>query len=629
MRLADGFRAARRVMAEGRFSAPADSAMNGVRHGDAMEAEPATDGHLEPGTNLNGTYEIVQRLFEGGMADIYEARHVRLTGRYAVKVLRHSLTSQHASAFDRFRREAEVTSSLRHPNIVQVLDFNQTATGAAYFVMELLEGQNLRQHLEAHGAMPLPDVAAIVEQVASALAAAHTRGIVHRDLKPENIHMLPVAGRKEPFVKVLDFGISKVLAASTLTQEAMIVGTPHYMAPEQARGGSDDLDGRTDEFALGVIAHELLTGRRVFNAEAVFAILYQVMNDEPASLEPIAGAAVDQIIRKALAKNRDDRYPNVALFADALREAVFGPPRASMSAGAHSGRIGSSSVPVVVSPSSASGTMPPPGVVTPPIGTAPSAPPPRRSQRRRALAAGVVLLVAAAVVIVRLRPSGPLWAPPTEKAAGVAGELESVMRRLLAAEAGELAERAGRAGKVPNLANAVVGRVDDTTFQDLLANEIWWSDFRAFGCVVLVRDEVKVAWHLPALGISAADLGKTMQPEGTNRAPHSGLVSGTEGTMLAAVATVDGLPDGRVILVLPVDRAMVARLASRANIVLLLSDGTKMLATSVPENTLPEIERLVGKEDSHVLIDKQHDLLATAVLWTKGLWLWGVTGWTS
>jgi serine/threonine protein kinase len=218
--------------------------------------------------------------------------------------LRHSLTSQHASAFDRFRREAEVTSSLRHPHIVQVVDFNQTGGGAAYFVMELLEGQNLRQHLEAHGPMTLPDVVTVIDQVASALQAVHQRGIVHRDLKPENIHLVPIPGRKEPFVKVLDFGISKVLSASTLTQESMLVGTPHYMAPEQARGGSDDLDGRTDQFALGAIAHELLTGRRIFEAESVAAIIYQVLHEEPPSLGALAGEGVDAAIRRALAKNR-------------------------------------------------------------------------------------------------------------------------------------------------------------------------------------------------------------------------------------------------------------------------------------------------------------------------------------
>ncbi|HEY4183434.1 MAG TPA: serine/threonine-protein kinase [Polyangia bacterium] len=589
-----------------------------------MEPESATDGRLEPGTDLNGTYEVVRWLFEGGMADIYEARHVRLTGQFAVKVLRHSLTAQHASAFDRFRREAEVTSSLRHPNIVQVLDFNQTPQGAAYFVMELLEGQNLRDHLETHGPMSLPDVVAVVEQVASALAAAHARGIVHRDLKPENIHMLPVAGRKEPFVKVLDFGISKVLAASTLTQESMLVGTPNYMAPEQARGGVEELDGRTDEFALGIIAHELLTGKRVFDAEAVVAIIFQVMSDDPPSLAPIAGEAVDQVIRKAVAKHRDDRYPNVALFAEALREAVYGPARGSVPMAVVSGRIPSGSAPIAAFPAMGSAAVPTPGLVTPPLTPAPT---PRRRGRAIALALFLVAAAGFAGLAWKHQKGAPAWGEQTEKAQARAADLETVVRRLITAETNQLTASATRAGKVQNITNAVLGRVDDATFQDLLANEIWWSDFRAYGCVVLEHGQVKVAWHLPTLDLSPSELTRTLRPDASDTTARTAVVAGSAGPLLASIASVDGLKDGSIILVRPIDRTLVAQMASRANIVLLLSDGKTMLSTSIPENTIPDLERVVGREESHVLVDKRNERLAVAVSWTKGLWLWGLTGW--
>jgi len=305
------------------FSGAGRSVMNGGHGNDAMDPSPIK-GLLDPGAVLNGTYKIVRRLFEGGMGDIYEASHVRLGGRYAVKVLRRELTAAHTSAFERFRREAEVTSSLRHPHIVQVVDFNQTETGAAYFVMELLEGQNLAEHIARQGAFSPADTAIIVEQVAAALAAAHAKRIVHRDLKPENIHLVALPGRKEPFVKVLDFGISKVLAPTTLTQEAILVGTPAYMAPEQARGQSDDLDGRTDEFALAAITWEMLSGQSCFGSTQSVPVPDQalkVLRHIPAKIEHIPDA-VDQVLQKGLAKEASDRYPTVGEFVRAMQEAA-------------------------------------------------------------------------------------------------------------------------------------------------------------------------------------------------------------------------------------------------------------------------------------------------------------------
>jgi len=594
-----------------------------------MAPGPATEETLEAGTELNGTYVVVGKLFEGGMGDIYEARHVRLTGRYAIKVLRRTLTGQHASAFDRFRREAEVTSSLRHPHIVQVLDFNQVPNGAAYFVMELLEGQNLRQFLEANGRMPLPDVAVVVEQVASALQAVHERGIVHRDLKPENIHLVAIPGRQEPFVKVLDFGISKVLAASTLTQEAMLVGTPHYMSPEQARGASDDLDGRTDQFALGVITHELLTGKRVFDSENVAAIIYQVLNEDPPSVADIAGDPVDAAIRRAMAKTRDDRFPRVVDFADAIREAVFGPPRNKVLAAAAGG-----SGPVGPGTTPASGPAP-----AADISKAHAAPP-----RRRALwVAAVAGMAALAGGAVWSRRAQPIWQPAEGDAVAVGAQLDRTVRRVIEEETARFSDMAARAGKVPQLANAITGRVDEETFQDLLANELWWADFRAFGCAVQVERDVRVAWRLPTppagasrpaskAAISAAIPAIIAATGGVpaDRGPRAALVSDTTvGSALAAVAAVDGVPGGRIVLTRAVDRALVADLAARANTVLVLSNGQQLLGVSVPDNTIPEIGLLPGQEASRVLVDRRHARLAAAVPWSRTLWLWGVTGWSS
>ena len=280
---------------------------------------------LQPGTLLADTYRIVRLIGAGGMGEVYEATHSRLAGRYAVKVLLADVSNR-ADIFKRFQREAEVTSELRHPNIVQILDFNRTPGGNPYLVMEYLDGVELATEIRRVGAMPLPRVLDIVGQIASALTAAHTRGIVHRDLKPQNLFLLRLAGEEREVVKVVDFGISKVREATTkLTQEATIMGTPQYMAPEQALGRLSEIDARTDQFSLATITYELLTGREAFRGEAVTAILYQIVHEDPApitSINPAVGPAVAAVVTKALAKDKQHRFPTVNDFhAELVRAA--------------------------------------------------------------------------------------------------------------------------------------------------------------------------------------------------------------------------------------------------------------------------------------------------------------------
>jgi len=283
------------------------------------------DSGITPGTILQDTYRVVRRVGEGGMGEVFEATHARLSGRYAIKLLRKE-TAANPESFTRFRREAEITSALRHPNIVQVVDFNQTPSGEPYLVMEFLEGADLAARIERGGPLPLDEVVAIVEQVASALAASHSQGVVHRDMKPQNIFLVPVVGHSRPLAKVVDFGISKVRASTmNLTRDAVLVGTPQYMAPEQALGQTAEVDARADQFALAAIAYEMITGRGAFSGENLPAVLFQVVYGEPA-MQPSGGlrlpAGVDAVILKGLAKKKDARYPGVLELSRALAAAA-------------------------------------------------------------------------------------------------------------------------------------------------------------------------------------------------------------------------------------------------------------------------------------------------------------------
>jgi eukaryotic-like serine/threonine-protein kinase len=284
-----------------------------------------TTGGLAIGIVLQGTYRIMRPLAEGGCGEVYLAAHTRLPGRFAVKLLHRSLVRD-TDALSRFRQEAEITSSLRHPHIVQVVDFNVTDSGVPYLVMELLEGKLLSQRIEAAGALDPVAATNIVEQIANALHAAHARGIVHRDLKPENVMLLAGAGIDD-FVKVLDFGISQASWRPRLTEGERIAGTPQYMSPEQAQGLREQIDHRSDQFSLAAIAYTLLTGQEPFRGENAIAVLYEVVHTDPTTpseLVPALGADIDAVIMRGLAKDSADRYPNVLAFAAALRAAIEG-----------------------------------------------------------------------------------------------------------------------------------------------------------------------------------------------------------------------------------------------------------------------------------------------------------------
>jgi tRNA A-37 threonylcarbamoyl transferase component Bud32 len=272
---------------------------------------------LPAGMVLGDTYRIVRLIGRGGMGDVYEATHARLAGRYALKVLAAGGMDSE-DLVRRFRREAEVTSGLRHPNVVQVVDFNTTPDRRPYLVMEYLEGTELTAEIKRAGAMPIPRALDLIGQIASALAAAHDQRIVHRDLKPQNLFLVPVPGEEREIVKVVDFGISKVREATTqLTQDTAVMGTPQYMAPEQAQGRISEIDGRTDQFALGAIAYELLAGQAAFRGGTIPSLLYQVVHEQPEPLRgfnPRVPPELEAVILRAMAKRREDRYPTVRDF---------------------------------------------------------------------------------------------------------------------------------------------------------------------------------------------------------------------------------------------------------------------------------------------------------------------------
>lgn len=279
-------------------------------------------GELKPGAIVAGTYEVLSLLGRGGMGAVWLARHRRLRDKHvAIKVLLGSHAS--GEAYHRFAREAEIAARIGHPNIVDVLDFNELDSGAPYIVLEYLQGESLRSRLEK-GPLATAEAFAIARQIGSALHAAHRHGVVHRDLKPENVFLVPTdsGGVLHTHVKVLDFGISKLRGSQSLqTQEATVLGTPQYMAPEQAAGRNQDVDGRTDVFALGAMVHEMLCGQPPFLADTPLGVMFKVVYEPTPPLAPrMPGLQAEAVaaIEKALAKEREARWQDVAAFVEAL-----------------------------------------------------------------------------------------------------------------------------------------------------------------------------------------------------------------------------------------------------------------------------------------------------------------------
>ncbi len=270
---------------------------------------------------LDGKYALVRLLGQGGMGEVYEARHTKIGRLVAVKFL-HGEFAKNPEVARRFENEARAAGEVQHENIAGVYDVGALPDGTQYLVMEFLEGEDLDRLLRRERKLPLSRAADLLMQACHGLEVVHRRGIVHRDLKPANLFLTRRASGAD-LVKVLDFGIAKLRRPegdASATGTGVALGTPYYMSPEQARGGRD-IGTRSDVYALGVIFYELLSGRRPHDGGSLLEILHHILTKPPRPLEevcPDLPEPVYGLVRKAMALNPAGRFGGVGELAEAL-----------------------------------------------------------------------------------------------------------------------------------------------------------------------------------------------------------------------------------------------------------------------------------------------------------------------
>lgn len=296
------------------------------KDGSPTLAEAAFTEKPDPliGRTIDDRYELLSRIGKGGMGTVYRARQVTMGRDVALKVLNPDLATDKEAA-GRFVREAKVASRLRHPNTIVIHDFGMAAEGL-YMAMELLEGVPLSDRLKKVGRIPPAEAAAIAAAIARSLAEAHDAGIVHRDLKPQNVFLQQVHGGRE-VVKVLDFGVAKFVQDESRrrtggdssmfeTAKPMILGTFAYLSPEQVR--AEPLDGRSDLYALGVMLHQMLSGRLPFESDTPMGVLMMHCEEPPPALPDDVPVALREVVGRLLSKRKDDRPANAERAAAAL-----------------------------------------------------------------------------------------------------------------------------------------------------------------------------------------------------------------------------------------------------------------------------------------------------------------------
>jgi serine/threonine protein kinase len=284
------------------------------------------------GTVLDGRYKILKKLGEGGMGEVSLVEHVNLGRKEALKVLQAELAAEREFV-SRFRREARATNRVQHPNIIGVHDFGQLPDGRFYLTMEYADGERVDSVLRRVGAFPVPRALGVLCQLADAVNHAHQQGVIHRDLKPENMILVELRGRPD-VLKVLDFGIAKIVAPEhvesvQLTRQGQMFGTPVYMPPEQAAGVG--VDGRSDIYAIGIIAFELLVGEPPFRGRLMELLRAHATQapDRPSARRAQAAIppALDAIVLKCLEKQQDRRYQTAAELLAALQQVPGAPSR--------------------------------------------------------------------------------------------------------------------------------------------------------------------------------------------------------------------------------------------------------------------------------------------------------------
>src|SRR3954469_13191752 len=373
------------------------------------------------GMVIRDKYQILRRIGAGGMATVYEAKHLAFNEIRALKVVSSRLAEDDAF-LKRFRSEAVVTRKLQHPNAVRVDDFDTTEDGRPYIVMEYVEGMDLRHAIEKDGPFSIARTLNIGKQVASALAAAHKLGITHRDIKPDNILLISRPDGTDD-VKVLDFGIAKIRDTSdmgtgyTTTKTGVVVGTPQYMSPEQAMGKSGEaIDGRSDLYSLGCALYEMLTGQLPFESETPVGLLIHHIQTTPMPPHQRAPQqripyALSMVLMKAMEKEKDHRYHTAEEMIEALDQALHATTAMMGSApelGARTDLMGSAEAGPAAAAAARKRITPKP-MTPPPRAAAPPVPVPRAAARPIPVRA------------VQRKSSAPMWVALILLLAGGAG----------------------------------------------------------------------------------------------------------------------------------------------------------------------------------------------------------------
>ncbi|HEY0705243.1 MAG TPA: serine/threonine-protein kinase [Polyangia bacterium] len=606
--------------------------------GSRSSSEAARTGvPLAPGTSLGDTYTVTRLIGRGGMGEVYEASHGRLGGRFAVKVIRRDVFDLDPVAYQRFQREANAMASLRHPNIVQIVDFNRAPDGSAFIAMEYLEGCDLKTRLREKGRLPVVEVVALLEQAASALAAAHDRGVIHRDLKPANLFLVPlpvaIPGLPAEYLKILDFGIAKMASSETLTNVMGILGTVHYMAPEQIEG-VDEIDGRADQFAMACIGYELLAGRKPFFSDTVEGVMYSIVHSQPRRLPPTVDEAVEAVIFRALAKERSGRFPTMEAFTTALREAAQ--PNTDRS---ESMSLAGDDLTEI------DARMPEE------IGTA------RSADSSASLSLAEIVAVRTKRSLERLTSSGRVkrrtgavlallstfgvglfvtrrFAAPTSPEADAATLAETAALRAgvrarveqtLSDELKTIASMVRAATKIPELRSAARFPVDALTFNDLFASEDWWLPYRSLSTVVLDGDRSVFMRQVtePADARDWQFWSRSVRGEVT-----SALVLSHDRAYLAAGAALGSKGTVALVLGKPLNATRLRRLAKLSEVArIVVTDGTQLFGW--PEDAASEsLARILldatkrGRETELRLPNGQ---IALALPRPENIWIWAIT----